>query len=310
MLKGVPAATLERLARVARMSKPSAIAALREPRRTATVAALFHTLEATAQDDAAELAEGLLIDLVRDAEASAKKARLRSLRDLDDAAMLLREMGRLVMADDALPLDHWRDALFERGPTGRAGDRHGRGRRHRAARRGQTLRPAPRSLAPRAAAVLQHRHPHRHGRGPGRAGGQGRRLPSQGHPGLVGRQAAGRADRGPSQGVAPACYRPRRKSRRSPRLRLRRDRRLASRHQAPRRVRQARHPVRGSTPGHARGPSLAGVAADGLARARPVARQLFDTAPSGSKPCPSASTMHTARSRGAPATIPTCASRP
>ena len=40
MLKGVPAATLERLARVARMSKPSAIAALREPRRTATVAAL------------------------------------------------------------------------------------------------------------------------------------------------------------------------------------------------------------------------------------------------------------------------------
>ena len=98
------------------MSKPSAIAALREPRRTATVAALFHTLEATAQDDAAELAEGLLTDLVRDAEASVKKARLRSLRDLDDAAMLLREMGRLVMADDALPLDHWRDALFERLP--------------------------------------------------------------------------------------------------------------------------------------------------------------------------------------------------
>ena len=116
MLKGIPAATLERLARVARMSKPSAIAALREPRRTATVAALFHTLEATAQDDAAELAEGLLTDLVRDAEASVKKARLRSLRDLDDAAMLLREMGRLVMADDALPLDHWRDALFERLP--------------------------------------------------------------------------------------------------------------------------------------------------------------------------------------------------
>ena len=199
-----------------RMSKPSAIAALREPRRTATVAALFHTLEATAQDDAAELAEGLLTDLVRDAEASVKKARLRSLRDLDDAAMLLREMGRLVMAHDALPLDHWRDALFERGPTGRAGDRHGRGRRHRAARRGQTLRRAPRPLAPRAAAVLQHRHPHRHGRGPGRAGGQGRRLPSQGHPGLVGRQAAGRADRGRSQGVAPARPRPRRKSRRPP----------------------------------------------------------------------------------------------
>ncbi len=53
--KGVPAASLERLARVARAGKPSAIAALQEPRRTATVAALFHTLETAAQDDAAEL---------------------------------------------------------------------------------------------------------------------------------------------------------------------------------------------------------------------------------------------------------------
>jgi TnpA family transposase len=114
--KGVPAATLERLARVARVGKPSAIAALQEPRRTATVAALFHTLEAAAQDDAAELAEALLTDLVKDAEAADKKARLRSLRDLDDAAILLRDMGRLVMADDDLPLDRWRDALFERLP--------------------------------------------------------------------------------------------------------------------------------------------------------------------------------------------------
>jgi hypothetical protein len=77
---------------------------------------LFHTLEACAQDDAAELAEALLTDLVRNAEAADKKARLRSLRDLAEAALLLRDMGRLVMADDELPLDRWRDALFERLP--------------------------------------------------------------------------------------------------------------------------------------------------------------------------------------------------
>jgi TnpA family transposase len=114
--KGVPAATLERLARVARAGKPSAIAALQEPRRTATVAALFHTLEAAAQDDAAELAEALLTDLVKDAEAAEKQARLRSLRDLDDAAILLRDMAALVFSDDALPLDQWRKALFEKLP--------------------------------------------------------------------------------------------------------------------------------------------------------------------------------------------------
>ncbi len=114
--KGVPAATLERLARVARAGKPSAIAALQEPRRTATVAALFHTLEAAAQDDAAELAEALLTDLVKDAEAAEKQARLRSLRDLDDAAILLRDMAALVFKEDALPLDQWRHALFQRLP--------------------------------------------------------------------------------------------------------------------------------------------------------------------------------------------------
>ncbi len=80
------------------------------------MAALFHTLEAAAQDDAAELAEALITDLVKDAEAADKKARLRSLRDLDDAAILLRDMARLVFEEDALPLDQWRDALFERLP--------------------------------------------------------------------------------------------------------------------------------------------------------------------------------------------------
>jgi hypothetical protein len=114
--QGVPAASLERLARVARAGKPSAIAALQEPRRTATVAALFHTRETAAQDDAAELAEALITDLVKDAEAADKKARLRSLRDLDDAALLLRDMARLVFEEDALPLDQWRNALFERLP--------------------------------------------------------------------------------------------------------------------------------------------------------------------------------------------------
>jgi TnpA family transposase len=111
---GVPAASIERLARVARSNKPSAIAALREPRRTATVAAMFHTLEAAAQDDAAELAEALITDLIKGAESDHKTSRLRTLHDLDAAAILLREVGRLVMSDDALPLDDWREALFER----------------------------------------------------------------------------------------------------------------------------------------------------------------------------------------------------
>ena len=71
---GVPAVQLERLARVAKTSKPSAIAALQEPRRTATVAALVYTLETSAQDDATKLDEALVSDLFWEAEAAAKPA--------------------------------------------------------------------------------------------------------------------------------------------------------------------------------------------------------------------------------------------
>jgi hypothetical protein len=116
--KGVPAATLERLARVARGAKPSAIAALKEPRRSATVAALFYTLEASAQDDASELAEVLISDLFRDAEAAHGRARMRSLHDMDDAALLLKDLAHLVLSENILSLDHltfyhWRETLFE-----------------------------------------------------------------------------------------------------------------------------------------------------------------------------------------------------
>jgi hypothetical protein len=72
--------------------------------------------ESAAQDDAAELAEALITDLVKDAESADKRARLRTLRDLDDAAILLRDMARLVFEEDVLPLDQWRNALFEQLP--------------------------------------------------------------------------------------------------------------------------------------------------------------------------------------------------
>ena len=90
--------------------------ALQEPRRTATIAALFYTLEAAAQDDAAELAEALMVDLNNDAESAARDERTRNQRELDAAAILLRELTGMVLEDDGLPLDRWREVLFERIP--------------------------------------------------------------------------------------------------------------------------------------------------------------------------------------------------
>jgi TnpA family transposase len=114
----LPAAPLGRLARSARALKPASLAALQEPRRTATLAALFQTLEAAALDDAVELFDALVTDIFSQAEKAYRKSRLRSLRDLDAAATMLRDLGRHVVADGdgALPPTGWRDALFERIP--------------------------------------------------------------------------------------------------------------------------------------------------------------------------------------------------
>ncbi len=129
---GIPIAVLERLARVARGSKPSTLAVIQEPRPAAIVAALFLSLEAmpsaghstgcaggmasSAQDDAAELADTLLADPFRDAESARKAEQLTSLPTLEEAALVLHGMGEMVLADDALPLTDWRTALFAKTP--------------------------------------------------------------------------------------------------------------------------------------------------------------------------------------------------
>ncbi len=112
--KAVPAAQLERLARIARRAKPSALAALKEPRRTATVAALFYTLEATAQDDAVELGDALIADLFRKAELAQTNHRQTYQRDLDTAIVLLRDLAGFVTGEieDDLPHNIWRDRVF------------------------------------------------------------------------------------------------------------------------------------------------------------------------------------------------------
>ena len=84
-------------------------------RRLATLAAFVHSLEATAQDDVLEVLEILLHELFGDAEKADKKARLRTLKDLDGAAATLADVCR-VLLDPALPDDRVRSRVFEKIP--------------------------------------------------------------------------------------------------------------------------------------------------------------------------------------------------
>jgi Tn3 transposase DDE domain/Domain of unknown function (DUF4158) len=113
--KGFPAAPLLRLARFGQRAQPAVLARLPEPRRTATLVALLHTLEATAQDDAVELFEVLVAGIVGDAAKAHQQARLRTLRDLDSAALKLAKGWRLLL-QDTTPARGWRDHVFESVP--------------------------------------------------------------------------------------------------------------------------------------------------------------------------------------------------
>ncbi len=117
--KGVPATQMERLARVARRAKPSAIAALKEPRRTATIAALFYTLEATAQDDATEMGEALISDLFREVEQAQLTARTAYQLDLEAAALLLSNVVGMLISEEGMPFEGWQDNVYAHWPKDR-----------------------------------------------------------------------------------------------------------------------------------------------------------------------------------------------
>ncbi len=108
----IPPSRLNALARFANTSKVTAVAKLPRPRRLATLVAFAYTLEATAMDDALQVLEILLRDLFAKAMQDDQKARLRTLKDLDAAAMVL--VGACTFLFDVkLPPSKVRKAIFD-----------------------------------------------------------------------------------------------------------------------------------------------------------------------------------------------------
>ncbi len=93
----VPPGRVTALARFATVAKAQAVARMPLERRTATLLAFVRTLEATAQDDVLDLFDIVVTTLFTDAAKVGKKARLRTLRDLDAAALQLRRAGGVLM---------------------------------------------------------------------------------------------------------------------------------------------------------------------------------------------------------------------
>ncbi len=107
----VPPGRVMALARFATVAKAQAVARMPLERRTATLLAFVRTLEAIAQDDVLDLFDIVVTALFSDAAKVGKNARLRTLRDLDAAALLLRRAGG-VLTDEAVADGAVRQAAF------------------------------------------------------------------------------------------------------------------------------------------------------------------------------------------------------
>lgn len=96
-LTRLPFARIQALARYAATTWAPNIARMPAERRLATLVAFVVVQETTALDDAIDVLDLLITDIATEARVLGQKRRLRTLRDLDKAALQLREVGALVL---------------------------------------------------------------------------------------------------------------------------------------------------------------------------------------------------------------------
>src|SRR6266567_2714983 len=117
-LSNIPAGRLKVLARYASTARAQAIQRMPAERGMATLVAFACTLEASAQDDALDVLDRLLTDLLARVDKQERQRRLRTIGDLDAAALLLRDISLVVL--DRATSDHTvRSEIFVRWPLER-----------------------------------------------------------------------------------------------------------------------------------------------------------------------------------------------
>ncbi len=114
-LSAVPPVRVDVLARFAAAARAQAIARMTPPRRQATLLAFAKVQETAALDDVVDLLDQLITALLGRVERAGQQQRLRTLKDLDVAALLLHE-ACLVVLDPGCAERGVRNAVFARVP--------------------------------------------------------------------------------------------------------------------------------------------------------------------------------------------------
>lgn len=115
---GLPPARLKALARYALISRAGALDDLSQDRKLATLLAFAHTLAGTAQDDALDVLDIVVRELLARAERVGKAERVRHLPEYDEAALQLRAACQ-VLCDPECPPSEVRETAFSRVPLER-----------------------------------------------------------------------------------------------------------------------------------------------------------------------------------------------
>ena len=109
----IPPVWLQSLARYATTGWAPNMARMPAERRIATLVAFAYAYTAATLDDALDLFDMLIADIAASAKTLGQKKRLRSLHDLDQAALALAEVCSILL-DEAHPDDEVRKAVFTR----------------------------------------------------------------------------------------------------------------------------------------------------------------------------------------------------
>lgn len=96
----IPPIRIKLLAKTAFTVKVQAITQMSKTKRIATLVAFMYVLEATAIDDALDILESVVKDLLSSSEREGKKERLRTLKDLDAAASQLSRVGKIILDEN------------------------------------------------------------------------------------------------------------------------------------------------------------------------------------------------------------------
>lgn len=112
-LSVVPPNRLLALARYANTAWAQTIRRMVQHRRIATLVAFVRVLESTACDDILDLLDTLISDLISNANRQGEKERLRTIKDLDAAALQLGEACWFLL-DPTTNNSEVRDAVFAR----------------------------------------------------------------------------------------------------------------------------------------------------------------------------------------------------